>query len=111
MRKMFALMTCATLMGLGVAPSVPAEARDDRVRAGANAATQARAARTVRSDLNRRQIEISRMHRLEANQAIRNRATSGIAGSTYAAPCSYEYRRWRQTGSANWRRRYYACAN
>lgn len=111
MRKMFALMTCATLMGLGVALSVPAEARDDRVRAGANAATHARAARTVRSDLNRRQIEIGRMHRLEANRAVRHRATSGSAGSASVASCAYEFRRWRRSGSIHWRNRYYACAN
>ncbi|NJO22576.1 MAG: hypothetical protein HC868_06050 [Sphingomonadales bacterium] len=111
MREMLALVTCAVLLGLGVAPYASAQVRNDGVRTGANAAAQARAARSIRSDLNRRQIEMSRMQRLDANQAIRDRAASGIGGSTYARPCSYEYRRWRQTGSANWRRRYNACAN
>jgi hypothetical protein len=111
MRKILALMTGTVLLGLSFAPSASAQARNDGVRAAANAEAQARAARNIRSDLNRRQIEMSRMQRLDANQAIRDRAASGIGGSTYARPCSYEYRRWRQTGSANWRRRYNACAN
>lgn len=111
MRKTLALMTCVALLGVGAAPSALAQARNDNVRAGANAAAQARAVRNIRSDLNRNQIDMSRMQRLQTNQAIRNRATSGIAGSTYVDSCSYQYRRWRQTRSAYWRDRYDACAD
>lgn len=109
MRKTLALMTCAALLGLGAAPSALAQTRNDNIRAGVNAAAQARAARNIRSDLNRSQIDMSRMQRLQTNQAIRNRAASGIASSTTVDSCSYQYRRWRQTRSGYWRDRYYDC--
>jgi hypothetical protein len=111
MRKTLVQMTLAAVLSLAVTPSSPVEARDDALRAGANAAAQARAARNMRSDLNRRQIEMSRMQRLQANQAIRDRAASGIAGTPYVDSCSNQYRRWRQTRSKYWRNRFYACAN
>lgn len=87
------------------------KAASDNDRAGANAAAQARAARDLRNDLNRRQLEMSRMQRLQANQAIRDRAASGIPSAPYVDSCSYQYRRWRQTRSTYWRDRYYACAD
>lgn len=111
MRKMLALMTCVALLGLGAAPSALPQTRNDNVRAGVNAAARARAARDIRSDLNRSQIDMSRMQRLQANQAIRDRAASGIAGSTYVDSCSYQFRRWRQTRSTYWRDRYYDCVD
>lgn len=106
-----ALTTYAVPVCLGVALSVPVKAASDNARSGANATAQAKAARDIRNDLNRRQIEMSRMQRLQANQAIRDRAASGITSSPYVDSCSYQFRRWRQTRSTYWRDRYYDCVD
>lgn len=37
-------------------------------------------------------------------------APLAAVGSGYVATCAYEYNRWKSTGSAYWRDRYYKCA-
>jgi hypothetical protein len=116
MRKMLALLACGAVLELGMAAlSAPAEARRDGIRAGGHGVGHARAARGIRGGLNRRHIANRHIgHRRHANRhgrVIWRTVAPALAGATFVASCSYEYRQWRRTGSLHWRNRYYACAN
>jgi hypothetical protein len=112
MRRVLALLACGTVLCLGMAiASNPAEARKPGVGADHGIGHAGRTARAIRSGVNQRHIAHRDIghppHKHGRDRIIWRTLTPAIAGGA----CAFEYRRWRQTGSADWRNRYYACVH
>jgi hypothetical protein len=132
MRKSLAVVACALLgvAGLLAVLTLPADARRGgggaRAHVHAGGVARGRHAavnRGVSRNVNRNVVVNRNINRTVNRRYVQRNGRWGYwrngvwvaaplaaAGAGYVATCAYEYNRWKSTGSAYWRDRYYKCA-